>query len=278
MITAGPTVVRRQLGRRLRHWRGQSRMTVDQVVAVRHLGISRAKLFKLEAGKHPAKPQDIAVLCGHYGVSPAETMALQKLALATQDPSWWHVYGDDAVPEWFSHYVDLEAAATTIRRYESDAVTGLLQTREYAWAVFRAYRPDAEDAEIERLVAVRMGRQMIFERVEPPALHVVLNEAVLRRTVGGAEAMQAQLDKLRAMAERPSITLDVLPLRTGAHAGMAGSFARLDFADPGEDPPVAYIESSISAAYLQKPEQLEHYDAIFRNILTQTIPIQEYES
>lgn len=276
MTTAGPTVVRRQLGRRLRHLRSISGMSVDEVVAIRHLGISRAKLFKLEAGRHPAKPQDIAVLCGRYGVSAEETEALQKLALATQDASWWHVYGDDAVPEWFSHYVDLEAAAATIRRYEAEAVTGLLQTREYAWAIYRAYRPDAQDAEIERRVAVRMGRQTIFDRAQPPTLHAVLNEAVLLRTVGGREVLQAQLDRLRALARRPEITIDVLPLGAGAHPGMDGSFARLDFPNPDEDPPVAYVESALSAAYLQKPEQLERYDTIFQQILTRTIPLQEY--
>src|SRR5882672_8465785 len=104
--TLGPTVVRRQLGRRLRQLRDVSGLSVDQVVAERHLGISRAKLFKLEAGKHAVKPQDIAVLCARYGVAAKETGALQALALATQDASWWHVYGEDAVPEWFSLFVD----------------------------------------------------------------------------------------------------------------------------------------------------------------------------
>ena len=128
MTTVGPTVVRRQLGRRLRQLRDVSGMSVDQVVAERHLGISRAKLFKLEAGKHAVKPQDIAVLCARYGVSAKVTSTLQALALATQDASWWHVYGEDAVPEWFSLYVELEPAAATIRKYEAGCVPGLLQT------------------------------------------------------------------------------------------------------------------------------------------------------
>src|SRR5687767_6060387 len=122
--------------------RAVSGMSVDEVVAERHLGISRAKLFKLEAGKHSVKPQDIAVLCARYGVSAEETSALQALALATQDTSWWHVYGDDAVPEWFSLFVDLEPAAATIRTYEAELVPGLLQTRDYAWAILRAVKPD----------------------------------------------------------------------------------------------------------------------------------------
>jgi AcrR family transcriptional regulator len=276
MSTVGPTVVRRQLGRRLRQLRGVSGMSVDEVVAERYLGISRAKLFKLEAGKHAVKPQDIAVLCARYGVSPEETETLQALALATQDASWWHVYGDDAVPEWFSLFVELEPAATSIRKYEAEFVPGLLQTRDYAWAVFRAFQPDAEDAEIERRVAVRMERQTIFDIARPRRLHTVLNEAVLLRNVGGDDVIDAQLAALRRAAARPEITIDVLPLRAGAHAAMNGSFTILDFANPDEDPSVAYVETASSAAYLQKPAELERYDTIFTQILPSTTPLLEY--
>jgi hypothetical protein len=276
MSSVGPTVVRRQLGRRLRQLRDVSGLSVDEVVSDRHLGISRAKLFKLEAGKHAAKPQDIAVLCARYGLSAEETVTLQSLALATQDASWWHVYGDDAVPEWFSLYVELEAAAKTIRKYEAELVPGLLQTRDVATAIYRAAQPDADDAEIERRVAVRMERQTIFDRAEAPRLHAVLNEAVLLRKVGGSGVMRAQLAKLREFAERPEITIDVLPFRAGAHAAMNGSFALLDFANPNEDPSVAYVETAISAAYLQKPAEIERYNAIFELALTSTIPLLEY--
>jgi transcriptional regulator with XRE-family HTH domain len=276
VTTVGPTVVRRQLGRRLRQLRDQTGMSVDQVVAERHLGISRAKLFKLEAGKHAAKPQDIAVLCARYGVSAKETEALQALALASRDASWWHVYGEDAVPEWFSLFIELEPAAAAIRAYEAEFVPGLLQTREYARAIYRAFQPDATDDEIERRVAVRMERQTIFGRPQSPALHAVLNEAVLLRTVGGDEVMGAQLAKLREAAQRPEITIDVLPLRAGAHAAMNGAFTILDFPNPDDDPSMAYVETAISAAYLQKPAELDRYDTIFKQVLTSTIPLLEY--
>ncbi|HEY4007778.1 MAG TPA: DUF5753 domain-containing protein [Pseudonocardia sp.] len=272
----GPTVVRRQLGRRLRQLRDVSGMSVDQVVAERHLGISRAKLFKLEAGKHAVKPQDIAVLCARYGVSAKVTSTLQALALATQDASWWHVYGEDAVPEWFSLFMDLEPVATMIRQYEAEYVPGLLQTRDYAWAIYRAAQPDAEDAEIERRVTIRMERQKIFNRARPPQLHTVLNEAVLLRTIGDSEVMAAQLAALRTAAQRPEIAIDVLALRAGAHAAMNGSFAILDFPNPREDPSMAYVETAISAAYLQKPAEIARYDTIFTQIMTGTTPLLEY--
>ena len=276
MTTVGPTVVRRQLGRRLRQLRDVSGMSVDQVVAERHLGISRAKLFKLEAGKHAVKPQDIAVLCARYGVSAKVTSTLQALALATQDASWWHVYGEDAVPEWFSLFMDLEPVATMIRQYEAEYVPGLLQTRDYAWAIYRAAQPDAEDAEIERRVTIRMERQKIFNRARPPQLHTVLNEAVLLRTIGDSEVMAAQLAALRTAAQRPEIAIDVLALRAGAHAAMNGSFAILDFPNPREDPSMAYVETAISAAYLQKPTEIARYDTIFTQIMTGTTPLLEY--
>lgn len=252
-------------------------MTVEEVASYRPLGISRAKLFRLEAGKHSVKPQDIAVLCAHYGITARdEVETLQALALATQERSWWHIYGDDAVPEWFSLYVELEPTASLIRKYEAEFIPGLLQTHDYARAVYRAYRPHAAAEEIERLIAVRMDRQKIFDRARGHRLHAVVNEAVLLRTVGGDEVMAAQLASLRAAAERPGTTIDVLPLRAGAHAAMNGSFAILDFPDPREDPSMAYIETAISAAYLQKPAELERYTAIFTRILPSTIPLQEY--
>lgn len=275
--TVGPTVIRRQLGRRLRQLRDVTGMTVEEVVSYRQLGISRAKLFRLEAGKHSVKPQDIAVLCAHYGITTRdEVETLQALALATQERSWWHIYGEDAVPEWFSLYIDLEPAASLIRTYEAEAVPGLLQTQEYAWSVYRGARPAARDDEIERLVAVRMDRQKIFDQERDHRLHAVINEAALLRQVGGAEVMAAQLASLREAAERPEITIDVLPLRAGAHAAMGGAFALLDFPDPVEDPSVAYIETASAAAYLQKPAEIDRYAGIFTKILPSTIPLQEY--
>jgi transcriptional regulator with XRE-family HTH domain len=274
-MAAGPTVVRRQLGRRLKQLREVSGLSADEIAAERHLGISRAKLYKLEAGKHPAKPQDITVLCARYGVATEEISTLQALALATQEASWWHRYGDDAVPEWFSLYVELELVASSIRTYESELVPGLLQTEDYAREVYRAYQPDTDNEEIERRIAIRMERQAIFNPAEP-RLHAVINEAALLRSVGGAEVMKAQMEKLREAADRPGNTVEVLPLSAGAHAAMNGPFAILDFADPAEDPPVAYVETASSAAYLQKPAELDRYRTIFTQILNSTVPVQEY--
>ncbi len=274
--TVGPTVVRRQLGRRLRRLRDEAQVSVDTVVANRRLGISRAKLFKLEAGKHAVKPQDVTVLCAYYKASEAELDTLTALALATQGEGWWHVYGDDAVPEWFSLYVDLEPAAAVIRKYEAELIPGLLQTPEYAWAIYRAAVADDSDAEIERRVAVRMERQAILDRAKPPRLHVVLNEAAILREVGGADVMADQVAKLRKAAARPAVTIDVLPLGAGAHTAMSGPFTILDFPAPADDPSAVYLETASSAAYLQKPADLARYNAIFDQVRTKTTPLMEF--
>ncbi|MFI5957745.1 helix-turn-helix domain-containing protein [Cryptosporangium sp. NPDC051539] len=273
---ATPTVVRRQLGRRLRLLRDTAGVSVETVVSDPRLGISRAKLYKLEAGKHPAKPQDVAALCRHYRASNEELEALTTLALATQGTNWWHIFGADAVPEWFSLYVDLEPAAAWIRSYQPELVPGLLQTPEYAVEVYRARNPEDDGAELQRRVGVRMERQAILKRPRPPVLHFVLNEAVILREVGGSDVMGAQTEKLREMAGRPSVTIDVLPLKAGAHAAMEGAFVILDFEDPQEDPSVVYLDSPSSAVYLQQPTELERYTTIFDHVRAATVPLQEY--
>lgn len=276
----GPTAVRRQLGVRLKRWRLAAGLEIEEVIANPKLGISRAKLYKLEAGKHPAKPQDVAVLCKHYNVPDAEADALTGLALATTGDIWWHVYGSDSVPEWFSIYVDLEPAAKRYRGYDAELVPGLLQTERYAWAVYRARNPDKPEAELERRVGVRMERQAILDREDPapPEMDVVLSEAVLLRQVGGPEVMAEQLDKLRKMGQRPGISVRVLPLAAGAHAAMETAFVMLDFAEPEDDPSLVYIETPSSAAYLQSQTEIERYTTIFDAVRSPTMDIQEYRS
>jgi hypothetical protein len=258
--------------------RDAARTSVDEVVSNRTLGISRAKLFKIEAGKHPVKPQDVAVLCRHYGAATEETEALTALALATHGDSWWHVYGDDAVPEWFSLYLDVEPAAATIRTYEAELIPGLLQIPEYARHVYQARNPEDGEGEIGRRVAVRMERQAILTRTDPapPRLHAVLNEAAILREVGGPDVMLEQLDRLRTAASRSNITIEVLPFKAGAHAAMETAFVILDFPDPDDDPSVVYIDTPSSAAYTQKPAELERYETIFAHVSRQGIPILEY--
>jgi hypothetical protein len=124
---------------------------------------------------------------------------------------------------------------------------------------------------------VRMQRQAILDRTDPPRLHAILNEAAILREVGGPDVMAEQMTKLRKAAARPGVTIDVLPMSAGAHAAMGWStFVILDFPDPTEDPSVVYIDTPSSAAYLQKPAELARYNATFEHLLGHTTPLLEY--
>jgi len=199
--------------------------------------------------------------------------AMRGLAIETKAKGWWHAYGD-AIPSWFELYVGLEAAASHLREYEESLIPGLLQTKEYALAIFQLDRPTMIEEERERLVAVRLQRQSLLTRrlPKPPRVEVILSEAVLRRTVGGPEVMANQLDHLLRVAELPNVSLRVLPLAAGPHPGaIAGSFVILDF-PPGNggrslpEPSVVYSESLTGAIYLDKPNELAAYEDVWNGL------------
>ncbi|MGH3737730.1 MAG: helix-turn-helix domain-containing protein [Micromonosporaceae bacterium] len=268
--TAGPTVVRRQLGRILKRMRTGAKISADDVVANRELGISRAKLYRMEAGAYPAKPQDVRVLGEFYGATHDDIKRLTAMAIATQGTA------DAAIPEWFQLYRDLEQVTASIRRYDGDVIPGLLQTADYARAVYRAVRPDDDGDAIEHQVALRMERQeRFFDRVSAPRLTAVLNEAVLTRAVGGDGVMPAQLDHLRQLDGRDAARIGVLRSSDGAHAAMTGSFQILDFDDP-DDPDIVYLEAHIGGRYLYKPDDYAEYRRLWDLIRRMATPLKEF--
>jgi len=267
---AGPTVVRRQLGRTLKRMRVAAGVSVDQVVAHRELGISRAKLYRIEAGQHPVKPQDVMVLCQFLGVPQDEIRKLVSLALATQ------AQGDTGIPVWFQLFRDLEQVASRIVAYEGELVPGLLQTEEYARAVYRATSPDDPEEAIERQVALRQERQeRFFGRDPEPRFTAVLDEAVLTRKVGGRAVIREQIERLHQLNQRGAVDIRVLPFAAGAHAAMTGAFQILHFDDP-EDPDLVYLEPHVGGRYLQKSESTAEYLRIWDLIYGTAIPIKEF--
>ncbi len=269
-MMAGPTVVRRQLGRILKRMRSTAQASADTVVENRELGISRAKLYRIEAGQHMVRPQDVVVLCQFYGVPAEEIKRLTALAVATQS------HGDAAIPEWFQLYRDLEQVASRIRYYEGEVIPGELQTADYARAVFRAGPRDIADDVIERQVALRLERQeTLFDRTPRPRFTTVLNEAVLARSNGGQATMLAQLERLRQLDERRTAEIKVLPFSAGAHPAVAGAFRILDFDDP-DDPNIVYLEAQIGGRYLQKPDEYDEYRRIWDLISRTAIPLKEF--
>jgi len=266
---AGPTVLRMMLGaqlRRLRESRGVTREGAGWEIRA-----SESKISRMELGRVGFKERDIADLLTLYGITdPQEREALLRLARDANSPGWWHQYGD-VLPSWFQAYLGLEAAAALIRTYELQFVPGLLQTQEYARAVVLLGHGRALPAEIDRRVALRMRRQQVLHRKDPPQLWAVVDEAALRRPIGGPAVMRQQVTALIDATRLPNVRLQVVPFAAGGHAAAGGAFSILRFGD-AELPDVVYIEQLTSALYLDKREDLEFYAVAMERLCVEAEP------
>ncbi len=269
---AGPTVLRLLLGARLRKLREAEHISLED--AGRQIRASHSKMSRLELGRVGFKDRDLMDLLALYGVtSPAEIEALRALAKRANAQGWWHDYSD-VLEGWFEVYVGLEEAASRIRAYELQFVPGLLQTPEYARAVTLLGHVGADGAEIDRRVSLRMARQVLLDSPRAPHLWVVLDEAVLRRPVGRPDVMRGQLRHLLACAQRPGITLQVLPFMVGGHAAAGGPFSILRFAEP-DLPDIVYLEQLTSALYLDRRDAVEHYIEVMDRLCVTALPAEQ---
>ncbi|MFD4399137.1 helix-turn-helix domain-containing protein [Kitasatospora sp. NPDC058397] len=265
----GSTVPRRQLGRYLRDLRNRSRLTVR--AAARSLEWSEAKMWRIESGHTSLRSLDVEAMCKVYGAPAELTEALMGLAKETKARGWWHAYGD-VIPEGFDLFIGLEEAASKIAWYESELVPGLLQTEDYSRTIMRAGKPHEDDDEIERRVHLRSARQVLLTRfTDPPVFDVALNEAILRRPIGGGKVMAGQLAHLLEVSELPNVTIKVVPFDAGLHLGvLSGPFGILRFPLNGDgsetEPPTVYADGFTGDLYLDKPNEVERYDAAFTNI------------
>jgi len=254
---SGPTVRRLVVGSQLRRLREAAGITRDAAgYAIRG---SESKISRLELGRVSFKQRDIIDLLRLYGIAEDDERvdALVTLAEEANQPGWWHRY-DDVMAKWFQTYIGLEEAADYIRTYEIQFVPGLLQTEDYARAVVSVGSPQDSDREVEAKVKVRMERQRILDRDRPPTIWAVIDEAALRRPIGGRRVMRGQIEHLLDLMKRPNISVQVVPFRQGGHAAESGAFTILRF--DGEDlPDVVYLEQLVSALYLDKREQVDRY-------------------
>ncbi|MCF6474481.1 helix-turn-helix domain-containing protein [Nonomuraea sp. MG754425] len=249
-----PTVLRILLGtqlRRLRTEKGISREDAGYSIRASH-----AKISRLELGQVSFKQRDVADLLTLYGVTdPEQREPLLALAERANAPGWWHGYGD-LLPAWFEVYIGLEGAATGIRTYENQFVPGLLQTPAYARAVIELAHEKATEDELSRRVALRMARQSRLE--SGLTLWAVIDEAVVRRSLGGCGTMREQIAHLLDITGERNITVQVMPFERGGHAAAGGPFSILRF--PERDlPDIVYMEQLTSALYLDKPADSDHY-------------------
>lgn len=243
-----PTVGQVVLGRRLQELREAAGIKREEAAQV--LRVAPATVRRMEMAEVALKVPYVQVLLTTYGVPEEETDAFVALTEEANQPGWWQRF-HDVLPEWFSLYVSLEGAAGLIRSYEPHFVPGLLQTEDYARAVLEAGTIGQTGPEtIERHVSLRMARQGLLERDNPPHLWVIMDETVLRRPVSiRGEVMREQLDRLLEFGERDRITLQVAEFDNGPHPGTYAPFSLFRFTEP-ELPDMVFTEYLTGALYL----------------------------
>ena len=255
MTTPAPSA-RRQLGAELRRLREETGRTVADVAG--SLGWSESKLSRIETARISIRATDLTSLLTVYAVDETALAELRRLGdQAHRDRNWWYAYGS-AMPNPYEEFVAFEAQAVAMFEWEVAVVPGLLQTDEYARAVIEIGSIPRDPAVIEQRVALRMARQTALARA---ALTVVLDEAVLRRLIGGPDVMRRQIQRLHEISERPSITIQVLPFRAGAHPALAGSFLIFQFADGVA--PVVHSEGLTGGVFRAKSAEVDAYRAAF---------------
>ncbi|HET9894763.1 MAG TPA: helix-turn-helix transcriptional regulator [Streptosporangiaceae bacterium] len=265
---ADATVLRMLLGSQLRRLREAAGVTPDH--AGYEIRASRSKISRMENGRVSFKGRDVADLLTLYGVTnEAARQATLDLARRANAPGWWAKYGD-ILPDWFEMYLGLEASASIIRTFELQFVHGLFQTEDYARAITVLGHARAAAGEIDRRVAVRMSRQALLSEAHQPIVWSVMDEAALRRPVGGRQVMHAQLRRLLVDASRPNVTLQIVPFEHGGHAAASGSFTILRFDEP-DLPDVVYIEQLTSALYLEARSDVDHYLAVMDRLSTDAL-------
>jgi hypothetical protein len=228
-------------------------------------GWQPSKLSRTENRQIGISTSDLRKLLDLYKVEDrAYVSELIDMARRATERGWWQSFSSDVVPTALANLIGLEAEARTIRSYEPELVPGLLQTEAYARAIMRAWQPAWTAADIDRRVEIRLGRQDVLHQDSSPAPQVncIINEAVLRRAVGGNEVMHEQIELLAKERDPANVTVQVLPFNSGAHPAMAGPFQILTFFDPG-DLGVVHVEGAVSALTLERPEELRRYDEIW---------------
>ncbi|MEU3406907.1 helix-turn-helix protein [Streptomyces sp. 3211.6] len=271
-----PTVRRRRLGMELRKLREDKGMTAEQVAE--RLLVSQSKISRLENGRRSISQRDVRDLCEVYEVEdPRLVDSLMQMAKDSRQQGWWHAFGD--IP--YSVYIGLETDAASLRTYEPQMVPGLLQTPEYAQALIRGALPETAPADVEKRVQVRMHRQKRLSETDnnnaevgPLRLWAVIDEAVLRRHVGDPQLMIRQLQFLIEQSHQPYITVQVMPFTMGAHPGVNGQYAILEFPD-ASDSTVVYIEGVTSDLYLEKANDVQKYSVMYEHLRAQALNVEQ---
>ncbi|WP_128378658.1 helix-turn-helix domain-containing protein [Streptomyces cavernae] len=268
-MPVGPTTRRRQLGADLRRLRELRGLTLEEAGA--RVGISKATLSRYETKEGAVKWPAVDALCREYGASDEERFALVELAKGAKIQGWWRSLADP-IPESMNLMLTLEDEVVREDHYACMYVPGLLQTRPYAEAVHRASEVPCPEREVQHMVDVRMKRQELLQRDEPPHIWCVIDEAAVRRVVGGRQVMQEQLGHLVAASALPHVTIQLLPFSTGAHAAAVGSFVVLR--GPTNELDVVYVDILGGGLFMEKPQELERYRLAFQYLSAQALDLE----
>ena len=266
---SAPTVLRMVLGKRLRHLREQAGVSFED--AARAIEVTPLTVRRIEKAEVGLRIPYVKELLHTYGVPESEVDDFLSLAREANQPGWWYSYRD-VLPDWFSAYVSLESEASVIRLYEPHYVPGLLQTHDYAATLMHLGFPNETKEEIDRRVALRMKRQDLLAKPDAPAVWAILDETVLRRPVGGAEVMRAQIDRLIEVLDLPKVRIQILRFAVGAHPGAFGPFHYFRFGF-SELPDVVYTESLVGAVYVDQPADVVTHLEVMDRMSVQAEPV-----
>ncbi len=251
---ANPTVRQRELGMRLRELRNAVDLTVEEVG--QKLLCSATKISRLETGARRASLRDVRDLCRIYVVTDQDQVEdLMALASRAREPGWWKQY-EDAI---LSPYIGLEQAAVAITVYSMSFIPALIQTNDYARATIKSIERKIDPAVLDQRVEVRLRRQELLHRPDPPRYRVLLDEAVLRRQVGGTAVMQAQLDKIVTCASEQKVTVQVIPFDVGVYPSSDSNVVFLEFADESPQGPIIFVEGLFKNKYYEHPAEIARY-------------------
>ncbi|MCK8677842.1 helix-turn-helix domain-containing protein [Streptomyces lichenis] len=262
-----PTARLRRLAREMRRLRSEAGLTREEIAA--STAINQATLYRLEYAKGRPQKRTLLTLLKEYGVEESQREAILALSSQADEQGWLRPYHAD-LPDELVGYISFESEARSVRNYEASCVPGLLQTEDYAQAVVRGILPNVTAGELDRLVRARIDRRAVFESDEPLELWAIIDEAVLRRGVGGTEVMVEQLNYLTKLAAEPYVTLQVIPFSVGAHPGMPGGFVVMDFPD-AEDHSLVYMETMTGDLFLETDEDVRRCSQTFDHLRAQAL-------
>ncbi len=268
--TPSPTVRRRRLAFELRRLREAAKLTCEDVAA--QLECSASKISRIETARVTVSPRDARDLLGIYGVPDDQRDGLIQLARESRQKGWWHAYGDSVHPH-FATYLGMESAASQIKQVNLTRIPVLLQTENYAREVIAAGRMSRSLPADDRSVELIMERQRLA-RASPPEVWDVLDEAALRRQVGGREVMRQQIEHLIELTTTPDMFLQVMPFSSGAHVAMDLPFVIMGFPDPA-DPEVVCIGHQTGVLWIEDLAEVHQYNMFFHHMQASALSLDD---